>query len=241
VELLVERTRRLGVTIRLGTAVTAIERSGGSLKVQASAGGEAVTVSAEMVVHSAGRGPNVADLGLEAAGIEYTRQGVTVNEYLQSVSSPAVYSAGDSAHSGGASLTPVAGYEGRIVAANLLDGNHSKPDYNGLASVAFTVPPLAAVGLSEDAARSQGLRFRVLHEDTSGWYSSRRIAEECSGFKLLVEEETGRILGAHILGDRAEEVINLFALAIRYDLTARHLSETLFSYPTHSSDIQYMV
>lgn len=164
-----------------------------------------------------------------------------VNEYLQSVSNPAVYAAGDAAATDGAPLTPVAGYEGEIVAANLLEGNHQKADYQGVASVVFTIPPLASVGMLEQAAGAKGLRFQTKYQDTSGWYSSRRVGEGCSGFKVLVEEETGRILGAHLLGPDAGETINLFALAIRQGLTATDLRGMLFAYPTHGSDVEYMV
>jgi glutathione reductase (NADPH) len=108
-------------------------------------------------------------------------------------------------------------------------------------SVVFTIPPLAAVGLSERKAREQGLRLRITHQNTSEWYSSRRIGETCSGFKVLVEERSGRILGAHLLGPHAEEVINLFAIAIQFELKAKDLAEMMFAYPTHASDIGYML
>ena len=126
-------------------------------------------------------------------------------------------------------------------AENLLKGNLRTPDYSGVASVVFTVPPLATVGLSEQAAREQGLRVRTNHQNTSKWYSSRRVGEEYSGIKVLVEEGSGRILGAHLLGPQAEEVINLFAVAIRAGLTATDLNGMMFAYPTHGSDIWYMV
>ena len=116
-----------------------------------------------------------------------------VNEFLQSVSNPAVYAAGDSADTGMPKLTPVAGYGGGIVAANLLKGNHRKVENVPVPIVAFTVPPLAAVGMNEDSAKKQGLRFRVHQEDTASWYSSRRVAEDCSGFKVLIDENTDRI------------------------------------------------
>jgi glutathione reductase (NADPH) len=135
----------------------------------------------------------------------------------------------------------VAGYEGRIVAANLLDGNHARPDYAGIPSVVFTIPPLARVGLSEDEARAAGLRFKIRHEDTSSWYSSRRVGEEASAFKVLVEEDTGRLLGAHLLGPHADETINLFALAMRAGLTSDRFKDVIWAYPTHASDTPYMV
>ena len=77
--------------------------------------------------------------------------------------------------------------------------------------------------------------------DTSSWYSSRRLGVSRSGFKVLVEEGTDRILGAHLFGPHADEVINLFAQAIRFRLTATDLRKTIYSYPTNSSDIGYMV
>jgi glutathione reductase (NADPH) len=194
----------------------------------------------DMAVHAAGRLPEIEDLNLQAAGVEFERRGVKVNEFLQSVSNPAVYAAGDCAASGPA-LTPVAGYEGGLVARNLLEGNRYTPDYTGVASVVYSIPELATVGLQEDAARRQGLRFQVHAGDMSGWYSSRRIAEETSAFKVLVEEGTDRILGAHILGQHADDMINLFALAIRAGLKAAHLRETIFAYPTHGSDVKYML
>src|SRR5207245_10544262 len=124
----------------------------------------------------------------------------------------------------GPPLQSGAGYYADLVAVNLLEGNHRKPNCLAGPSVVFTVPPLAAVGLSEQSAREQGLQFRMNHQKASGWYSSRRVGEECSGFKVLVEEGSGRIIGAHLLGSHAEEVINLFALAIRSGLTATDLT-----------------
>jgi glutathione reductase (NADPH) len=185
--------------------------------------------------------PEIQDLGLEMAGVESNDKGVVVNEYLQSVSNPLVYAAGDAAASGGPPLTPVAGLEGRIVAANLLKGNHTTANYLGVASVVFTIPPMATVGLQEEAARQQGLKFKVNSGDSSGWYSSRRVNVKHSGFKVLVEEGSGSILGAHLIGLHAEEVINLFALAIRSGLHASDLKEMLYAYPTSSSDVAYMV
>jgi glutathione reductase (NADPH) len=135
----------------------------------------------------------------------------------------------------------VAGYEGRVVAANLLEGNHTTTDYTAVPSVVFTIPPLARVGLREDEARQRGLRFRTRYEDTSSWYSSRRVGERHSAFKVLVEENTERILGAHLLGPHADETINLFALAIRASVPATQFKQIFWAYPTHASDTAYMV
>jgi glutathione reductase (NADPH) len=241
VEQLAQKTRYLGADVQLRTEVNAIEKTAGHLIVRASSGGEQQTFHGDLVVHGAGRVPEIEDLNLAVAQVDATERGVKVNEFLQSPSNPAVYAAGDAADSGGPPLTPVAGYEGGIVAANLLEGNRATPNYTAVPTVAFTIPPLASVGLSERAAREGGLRFRTHHELTTAWYSSRRVAEEASGFKVLIEEGTDRILGAHLLGPHADETINLFALAIKSGIPASDVRETIFGYPTVASDVHYML
>jgi glutathione reductase (NADPH) len=159
---------------------------------------------------------------------------------LQSVSNPAVYAAGDAAAKG-PPLTPVSSHDGKVVAANILEGNRQCPDYRGVPSVAFTLPPIAAVGLSEAEARKQAPKLRVNSARVPEWYTARRIGEPVYGYKTLVEEDSGRILGAHLVGPHADEVINLFGLAIRHNLTADDLKTTMFAYPTGASDIGYML
>src|ERR1700692_1098203 len=187
VDQLVELTRELGIKVHLGTEAIGIEKSSAQLIVRALTSGETGTFQADMVVHAAGRVPEINHLNLDAAGIEWEKRGVRVNKFLQSVSIPAVYAAGDAAASGGSPLAPIASYEGLIVAGNLLKGNYQKPNYLGIPSVVFTIPPLAAVGLSERGASEQNLKFRVKTEMTSSWYSSRRVAEIYSGYKGVVE------------------------------------------------------
>jgi glutathione reductase (NADPH) len=81
----------------------------------------------------------------------------------------------------------------------------------------------------------------VHHDDTSGWYTSKRVALAHTGYKTLVEDGTERILGAHILGLHADEVVNIFGLAIRMGLSARDLKDMVYAYPTSASDISSMV
>ncbi len=241
VDSLVEATRDLGIDLKLNTTVESVEKDGGQFIVNASAKDSLQAFEADMAVHSAGRVPDIDDMNLEKAGIERGRKGILVNEYLQSVSNPMIYAAGDGADTGGLPLTPVATMEGHAAASNMLKGNHRQPNHSGVPTVVFTLPPLTSVGLREDEAEKQGLKFKVKHGDTSGWYASRRIGLKYSGYKTLVEEDTNRILGAHLLGAHAEEVINIFALAIRSGLKAKDLKTMIYAYPTSSSDISYMV
>ena len=240
VELLVRRTRELGIRVELDIEVLGVDSGGGGLTVRGRQRGTERRFGTDMVVHGAGRVPELDDLDLDAAGVERGKRGVTVNEYLQSVSNPAVYAGGDAAASGPA-LTPKADHDAGVLVTNLLEGNRRAVNYEGIASAVFTIPPLASAGLTEDAARAAGLKFRTSWQDTSGWFNTRRVGETASGFKVLIEEGTGRILGAHLLGPHAAEVINLFALAIRLRIPADDLQQVIFAYPTNGSDIRFML
>lgn len=238
---LVQRTRALGIDVHTKTKATAIEGSPGKLTVNTATDSKTESFEAEMVVHAAGRAPEIADLNLAAAKVEFDRRGVKVNSFLQSVSNPAVYAAGDCADSGGLPETPFADYEGSLAARNLLEGNKHETDFRGMATVVFTIPPLARVGLTEEEARKKKVVVDVKQGDTSGWYSARRVAETASAYKVLVDKNSGRIVGAHLLGPEADEFANVFVLAISAGIEAATLKDTLFVYPTQASNIEWMV
>jgi glutathione reductase (NADPH) len=237
---LIEKFSEIGVEVQTGTAVEAIERAGSGLRVRARAKSREIAIDADLVVHAAGRVPDLAALNLAAAGVAVEHGRMVLNEFLQSLSNPAVYAAGDAAAKG-PPLTPVSSHDGKVVAANIVEGNRHRPDYRGVPSVAFTLPPIAAVGLSEAAAREQAPKLRVNSAKVPDWYTARRVGESVYGYKTVVEAESGRILGAHLVGPHADEVINLFSLAIRHNLTANDLKTTMFAYPTGASDIGSMV
>ncbi|MFQ5759934.1 MAG: FAD-dependent oxidoreductase, partial [Acidiferrobacterales bacterium] len=221
-----------------------VERVDNGFTVQASTPDGKRSFEADLVVHGAGRVPDIDNLGLGKANVRYGNRGVEVNEFLQSISNSAIYAAGDCAATEGPPLTPVGAYEGSVVATNLLEGNHTKvvyPSIPTIPSAVFTIPPLASVGLQEAKAREQGLDFDTHFDTTSSWYSSRRVGEEYSAYKVLVEEGSGRILGAHLLGSNAEELINLFTMAMKGSMNAKDIKEIIFAYPTYASDMGYMI
>lgn len=237
---LMAKFAEIGVDVRTGNAVTAIEWSGDEYRVHVQTPqGEAI-VNADLVVHAAGRVPDVTELNLSAANVAVADGRLELNDFLQSVSNPIVYATGDAAAKG-PPLTPVSSHDAKAAAANILEGNRHKPDYRGVPSIAFTLPPIAAVGLSESAARMRAPKLRVKAARVPNWYTARRVAESIYGYKTLVDEDSGRILGAHLVGPHADEIINLFALAIRHDLTIDDLKSTIFGYPTGASDIGYML
>lgn len=239
---LMQRFRQLGIDVRTGTTVTAVDANpGGGFVVRTTAERGDASVDADLVVHAAGRAPDFSTLDPDAAGVARDERGrLRLNAYLQSTSNPRIYAAGDAAQAG-PPLTPTASLDADVVAANLLEGNRHRPDYHGVPSVAFSIPPIAAVGLSERAAREQGLRFRVSCSQAGDWYTAKRVAESIYGYKVLIEQDTDRILGAHLVGPHVEETINLFALAIRHRLPASALRETVYAYPTAGSDVSSML
>lgn len=230
----------LGVDVQTRTSVERIEKTPAGYEVFSTMDGKQSMVEADLVVHAAGRAPAFDDLDLVAAGVETEKGRLNLNEFLQSVSNPSVYAAGDAARMG-PPLTPVSSHDAKVVAANLLKGNHQKPNYKGVPSVAFTIPPIATVGLSEAKAKEKGIKVRIQTERTPTWFTARQQAEPLYGYKVLIDDETGHIVGAHLVGPHVDEVINIFALAIRHGLTTEDLKTTMFAYPTGASDIGSML
>jgi glutathione reductase (NADPH) len=237
VALLVDRSRAIGIGITTGVEPQSLTAEDDGLVLATSGADGALTHAADLVVHGAGREAAIAHLDLPAGGIAATPRGVTVHSHLQSTSNPAVFAAGDAADSPGQPLTPVAVFEGKVAASNMLKGGTRAPDYTGVPSSVFTVPELVRVGLLEEEAKVQGLDFRVAYTDTSGWFSNRRIGETHAAAKVLIDNETGKVLGAHMFGPEYAELINFFGLAMRLGMTGRDLQAMVSAYPSVGSDV----
>ena len=231
-----------GIRFVRDSRVCRITRDGGVYTVLARAeDGREATVEADLVVHGAGRVPNLDGLNLEAANVAYGRNGVAVNEYLQSTTNPDVYSAGDCADTGAPHLSLVASIEGRTVSHNILHCNRQTADYSSVSAVVFTLPALASTGLSEAECERQGLEFEKKFGESKRWFTNRHLNEPAGAYKILLEKGTGRILGAHLLAHHCEEFVNLFALAIRHKLTRRDLNSVLWAHPSAASDLVRML
>lgn len=240
VAMLVKATEELGVDLRTQAKVLSVEKRGSEYVVTIQRPSGTDTVTCDLVVHGTGRVPNIDGLNLEAAGVEYGRRGIRVTAAMRTTN-PAIFAAGDCADSG-LNLTPVSALEGRVAGKNLLAGKDAREvNYPPIPSVVFTLPMVATVGLSEAAAREQCLKFETHFEKTDSWYSSLRVGAKWTGFKVLVEQDSGKILGAHLIGPGAEEQINLFAMAMGSGQTANQIKAMIFAYPSYASDIGSMV
>ncbi len=236
---LVHLSRNIGIDVKDNMPVKAVEKTGAGFRVRAGADGER-EFQADLVVHGAGRVANIRDLGLEAAGVESTPAGVTVNDYLQSVSNPRVYAGGDAATTP-YPLTPTAYLHGKVAAHNILEGNEVKVDHTGIPFAVFTVPPLAAVGFTEEELKAQGKNYDRIFQDLSRWFSARSIGLREAWGKVLIDRDSGLILGAHLMANHAEETINVFGLAMRLGLRVDDLKQAIWAYPTSIADIAYLL
>ncbi len=240
VKMLVKAAEEQGIRIVLNTNVKSITKENHRFSIHATQQGKEITFTTSLAIHSAGRTADIEDMNLEKIGVETNKKGVAVNDYMQSVSNEYIYACGD-ANDKGFALTPVAAKEAIIASGNLLKGNHTKINYGNVPSNVFSVPPLAKVGLTEKQARKNHLNCTINFKDTSQWYSSRRLNEPVSAFKVLIDNDTDQILGAHLLGNHSEETINIFALAINNGMKADDLKKTIFSYPTNASNVVHML
>ena len=225
----------LGIEI-VDAEVSSVTDSGGALMVHA---GDR-TIEAELAVHAAGRVPAIGELDLEAGEIARDQTGLLLTPQLRSQSNGKVFAAGDAAASG-PPLTPVSSHDAKVVVENILEDSGLTPNYQGVPSALFTEPPAARVGMLESEAREAGLDFAVNAGSHPNWFSARRLNAKIYGHKVLVESGSDRILGAHLVGPDADELINIFGLAIRHGLTANDIQSTMFAYPTAASDAGYMV
>lgn len=232
---LVDRYRSLGIDVRTDAPVREVMRVEGDLVVVTDTG----DLRADLVVHGAGRVADLADLDLEAAGIQAGPRGVRVDERLRSVDDGRVWAAGDAADKG-LPLTPVASKEGKVVAAGIL-GEDAVYDGGAVPSVCFSDPPLAGVGMTAAEAEKRGDAVHVERADTGEWFSQRRLGQTHGGLAIVTEAATGRLLGGHLLGVNADEVINVVALAVKHGLTAGDLQAMTWSYPTATSELSYVL
>ena len=242
VKYLQQASEDIGIKFIFNAQVTEIEKLQTNYRVIADQDGEEISVKAKLVVNAAGRVPSIDELDLEKGNVEFSKKGISVNEYLQSPTNKSVYACGDVSASEGLPLTPISSQEARLVAANILNKNRPKSiNFPPQPSVVFTLPNLASVGLTENQAREKGYDFKVEQKNVPEWFNPKRINDDFYAYKTLVDKKTGLVLGAHLLSAEAGEMINMFVMAMCGKLDCATLKGMIFSYPSWASDIKSMV
>jgi len=228
--------QREGITVVTGARVERVCRENGQRVVKARRGADIVAFAGDELLIALGREPNVAELNLEAAGVDYDAQGIRVNRYLQT-SAPTIYAIGDVI--GGYLFTHVAAYQAGVATRNaLVPVARKKVDYRVVPWVTFTDPEAARVGLTEEEARTKLGRIRVIRLP---WRAIDRAQAdgETEGFiKLIVAGKDDTIVGAHLVGARAGEVLGEVTLAMRHGLGLSAILATIHAYPTLTTGLQ---
>jgi len=229
-EVLTDNLRDEEIEIHTGVRVLKLRQDGQEKVVEAQVDGVASVFRAAQVLAATGRRPNTEDLGLEAAGVEMSERGeVRVDAGMQTTN-PRVYAAGDL--TGPPMLVYVAAAEGKRAAESALGGRTEPLDRGAIPAVIFTDPQVATVGLTEAQARTEGLEVRTVTLPLS--YVPRALAaRDTRGLiKLVVDAESARLLGAHILAAEAGEVVQTATVALRAGMTVQSLTDILFPYLT---------
>jgi dihydrolipoamide dehydrogenase len=214
--------KRRGMTIHTSTAVSRIEQRAGTLAVHATSPAGDLVVEGERVLVATGRWPNTRGMGFEEAGLRFNGRALAVDDHM-ATSLPNVWAIGDAV--GGWMLAHKAMVEGRVAAENVTGGDR-KVDHRSVPNVIFTHPELASVGLTEAQARAQVGDVKVTQFPFSANPRARILAQPDGMVRLVCEAATGRVLGVHILGPRATDLIAEGALAVQVGATADDLAWT---------------
>jgi pyruvate/2-oxoglutarate dehydrogenase complex dihydrolipoamide dehydrogenase (E3) component len=219
-----------GVTFRLQTSVTRLARSRDHITIEFDSAGMANTMTSRQVCAAIGRRFHPRAIGASRIGLEMGRRGLRTNPYL-ATSVQHIYAAGDAA--GNRQTTPVAAHEGRIAALNALRGDRERADEAVIPQVLFTTPEVGLVGLAYGEAPAHGIVPAVSRHDARGSSNSVATGEEGGYFKLVLDQETQRLVGAQMVSPAAAELIPLCALAIRSRVPASLVASQLSIHPSH--------
>lgn len=230
-----------GIDVRLRTNAAAVARQDGAIAVRAAGPGGEATLAADAVLVAAGRRPRVAGLGLEALGVDHDDGGVAVDARMRT-SAPHVFAAGDV--TGRYLFTHVASYEGRIAGQNAA-GKRQRADYRVVPWVTFLDPEVARVGLTEPQAREAHGDVEVVRFPMSRVDRARMLGDPVGFVKLVTAGRRlvrrlggGEVVGAHIVGPRAGELLHEVVVAMQSRAFAGRLAQAIHAYPTASLAVQ---
>lgn len=234
-DMLAEEMRKKGIDLRFNAEVEKIEKVASGL-VCTLASGEQLEV--DQVMYATGRAPNTRGLGLERAGVKLDVKGAIIVDGYSRTNVPNIYAIGDVTDR--INLTPVAIAEGHALAETLFNDNPTKPDHTNVPSAVFSQPEFATVGLTEEEARARfpaldiyKAHFRPMKHTLSG-------RDERTMMKLVVERGSGRVVGVHMVGEGAAEIIQGIAIAVKAGATKRDFDRTIGIHPTAAEEFVTM-
>ena len=240
VDLLVAASQAENIDIRSNVDIEVVEKNAERFSVRTTNGD---SFDADLVVHGAGRAPDLDALKLDAAGVEFSEDGIAVDQTMRT-SNRCIFAVGDCAAT--IQLARVADNEARVAAENILAeldlGHKTAMDYRTVPAILFTYPQYAMVGQTENDLKQAGRSYRKSFGKNLGWPTYKRVGIEHAAYKLLIDAN-GQILGAHILSDQSSGLINTIKQAMLNETPVDDLyRQTILSpYPTRESDLSYML
>ncbi|MCL4140827.1 UNVERIFIED_CONTAM: hypothetical protein GTU68_034062 [Idotea baltica] len=232
--------KKKGVTFYFNSEIKSVEKLKKNFRIKFDKKTNSKSVKTKVVFNTSGRVPAIELLAVEKANIKNDETGIIVNDYLVNATNKNVYACGD-VSSKSLPLTPLSGLQGYIVGHNILKENSKKFSNPLVPSVVFTHPNLASVGMSEEEAKKTYKNVKIYKGDASHFYNAKKSNEKVYAYKILVNERTETLVGAHLLSTEANECINILMLAINQKMTVSEFKKLIFTYPSYASDLKSMM
>lgn len=232
---LISSLQEKGIHFHFDTDVTRITQTNNQLTLSNQAHFK-LTVDAAFA--AMGRKPNIDQLNLANAGVIASQHGIQVNDHLMS-RNPRIFAIGDVLDRVQPKLTPVAGFEGRYVANQLLAKKTAPITYPLIPHTVYASPQISQVGVSVAAAQADPNRYRINQQTVTNWYTFNRIQESAAMVITIFDRQIDQIVGAAAYTTLAEELINYFTNLIKHRTTAAELTDTIYNYPSPASDLKY--
>ena len=232
---LAEQIQGKGVDLRFDTNVTAIEKNGSGIRATLTDGS---TQEADLILFATGRNAMTANIGLEDAGVTVAKDGsIPVDEYSRT-NVPSIWAIGDVTNR--INLTPVAIHEGVCLSQTLFNDNPRSPDHENVPAAVFSQPPVGTVGLTEAEAREKYGEIVVYRSAFRALKHTLTNGHERSMMKLIVDRATDRVVGLHMVGAEAGEIVQGFAVAIKAGATKADFDATIGVHPTSAEEFVTM-
>ena len=232
---LADEMRKTGIDLRFDADIAGIERNGGNLRATLKDG---QTLETDAVMFATGRLPNTRGLGIEEVGVELARNGAVVVDERYQTSVPSIWALGDVTDR--VKLTPVALAEAMVFARNLFKGDVGPMHYRNIPSAVFSQPPVGTVGYTEEAARENCGEVDIYRADFRPLKHTLSGRDEKTMMKLIVERAGERVVGCHMVGADAGEIIQGMAVAVNCGATKADFDRTVGIHPTAAEEFVTM-
>lgn len=234
-EFLAGQMRHKGITLRFGTDVTRIDQEADGLRLTLQDGS---AVACDVVLYATGRHPNTGGLGLEGCGVQRDEAGAIIVDEHYTTSVPSIHAVGDVTNR--VNLTPVALAEGMTLARRLFGGQDTAVDYEFIPTAIFSQPPIGTVGFGEEDARARFGAIRVYTSTFTPLRYTVSTEKERSFMKMIVNSADDRVVGMHMCGEEAGEIMQGFAVAMRAGATKRQFDTTIGIHPSAAEEFVTM-